>query len=130
MTKILLCMTCLLWQFNIYSQGVFERTYGGSMHDASSASDRTDDGGYIFFGFSNGGTLISSNAWLIKTDANGDTLWTRVYDGMDAEEGQSVQQTSDGGYILGGYTRSFGLGNDDAFLLKLDSAGAVVWGKT
>ena len=61
--------------------------------------------------------------YLIKTNASGDTLWTRTYGGRGSARGYSAQQTSDGGYIIAGHTGSFGGGGDDVYLIKTDSLG-------
>lgn len=68
--------------------------------------------------------------WLLRTDPNGDTLWTRMYGGKKADFGESVDLTSDGGYLIGGYTHSFGAGNSDAYLVKTDGSGTTIWTKT
>ncbi len=67
---------------------------------------------------------------LVKTDANGNVQWAKIYGGTDWDEARSVQQTSDGGYIVAGYTRSFGAGGGDLFLIKTDANGNVQWAKT
>lgn len=56
--------------------------------------------------------------------------WAKTYGGASSDTAQSIQQTSDGGYIVAGWTSSFGAGNDDAWVLKLDPSGDVVWQKT
>jgi hypothetical protein len=68
--------------------------------------------------------------YLIKTNANGDTTWTRTYDGFESTDvGRSVQQTLDGGYIIAGYTNEYPL-NHDVFLVKTNTIGDTVWTKT
>ena len=56
--------------------------------------------------------------YLVKTNSQGDTLWTRTYGGSNEDYAYSVQQTDDGGYILAGYTESFGAGGADFYLVK------------
>jgi hypothetical protein len=68
--------------------------------------------------------------WLIKTDSLGDTLWTRTYGGTESDYGRSLSKTSDGGYVIAGYTWSFGAGRFDAYLVKTDSLGYVLWDRT
>jgi hypothetical protein len=59
------------------------------------------------------------NIWLLKTDVDGDTLWTRTYGGTGIESAYSVQQSTDGGYVVAGYSNSFGAGYNDVYLLKV-----------
>jgi hypothetical protein len=68
--------------------------------------------------------------FLIKTDANGDITWAKTYGGTNNDRAYSVQQTSDGGYIVAGYTWSFSMGYYDIFLIKTDANGNVIWAKT
>ena len=65
----------------------------------------------------------------MKLDSSGNVVWTRAIGGSDKDEARSIIQSSDGGYIVAGYTRSFGSGGD-IFVVKLDSSGNVVWAKT
>jgi subtilisin family serine protease len=87
---------------------------------------QTQDGGYIMAGSVRSWTPYK-NVILIKTNANGDTLWTRIFGGPTGEwkddEGWSVQQTSDGGYILAGISETYGAGGGDFYLIKTDSLG-------
>jgi hypothetical protein len=68
--------------------------------------------------------------FLIKTDANGNIIWAKTYGGTDYDYVYSVQQTSDGGYIVAGYTASFGAGDWNIFLIKTDAKGNIQWAKT
>jgi PKD repeat protein len=72
-------------------------------------------------------TAVEYNVYLIKIDSLGDTMWTRTYGGNNVDWGASVQQTTDGGYIVAGYTESFGAGSDDVYLVKTDSLGDTLW---
>jgi len=84
---------------------------------------QTSDGGYIVAGYTYSFGAGLSDVYLVKTDAVGDTIWTRTYGGSDWDYGHSVAQTSDGGYIVAGYTYSFGAGLFDVYLIKTDSLG-------
>jgi len=108
---------------------LWQRTFGGTGDDCASSVQQTSDGGYILAGgtysFGAGG-----DAYLVKTDAQGNLLWQRTFGGADADWAESVQQTSDGGYILAGSTYSFGAGRWDAYLVKTDASGNLLWQKT
>ncbi|HBU31209.1 MAG TPA: hypothetical protein DEB14_02670, partial [Dictyoglomus sp.] len=57
-------------------------------------------------------------------------VWQKTYGGSNDDEAFSIQQTTDGGYIVAGWTESFGAGNRDVYIIKLDSNGNKVWEKT
>ena len=109
---------------------LWTRAYGGSAEDRGRSGQQTTDGGYIVAGWTTSFGAGSYDVWLLKTDANGDTLWTRAYGGTNADYSHSVQQTTDGGYIVAGYTTSFGAGNYDFWLLKTDANGDTLWART
>ena len=125
----LLFITLIVIASPVYSQITFERRYGTSLDDAGFSACQTNDGGYIVTGYTNR-SPNGIQAYLIKTDSFGDTLWTRNYGGSGWEMGISVCQTSDGGYIIGGYTSSYGAGNDDFYLIKTDAQGDTIWTRT
>jgi hypothetical protein len=104
---------------------LWTRTYGGTDWDGQPSVQQTTDGGYIIagetFSFGSG----SGDVYLVKTDTLGDTLWTRTYGGTDDDDGYSVQQTSDSGYIIAGHTKSFGAGSNDVYLIKTSVEGEV-----
>ena len=93
-------------------------TYGYVHHDKGYSVKPTSDGGYIIAG-TRGSYEDVGDLWIIKTDSQGDTMWTKTLGGVNDEVGYSVQQTSDGGYIVCGYTSSFGAGGRDVYLIKL-----------
>jgi hypothetical protein len=110
------------------AQQRWERNYGGAGDDWGRSVQQTQDGGYIVAG----STSSFGNGWqvyLVKTDATGDTLWTRNYGGVSYDWGYSVQQTSDGGYIVAGYTYSFG-NTDQVYLIKTNATGDTLWTRT
>jgi len=108
----------------------WERTYGGSSWDRGESVAQTSDGGYIVAGYTESFGAGSGDVYLVKTDSVGDTIWTRTYGGSSSDIGNSVAQTSDGGYIVAGYTYSFGAGSGDVYLVKTDAVGDTIWTRT
>jgi len=115
---------------NSFGDTLWTRTYGGPGDDEGYSVQETTDGGFIVAGFTNSYGEGNYDFYLIKTDSNGDTLWTRTYGGTGDDEGYSVQQTTDGGYVVAGYTNSFGSGNYDFYVIKTNSFGDTLWTKT
>jgi len=108
----------------------WSQTYGGNGNDSANSVVQTSDGGYAVIGYSNSYGAGSSDFWLVKTDSIGNVQWNRTYGGPASDYGQAIVQTSDGGYAMVGYTSSFGVGGNDFWLIKTDSAGNVQWNKT
>jgi hypothetical protein len=106
------------------------KTFGGIGDDQDNSIQQTSDGGYIMTGGTASFGAGNWDIWLIKTDANGNIIWAKTYGGTNDDYAFSVQQTSDGGYIMAGETRSFGAGNRDVFLIKTDANGDLEWAKT
>ena len=106
---------------------LWSRTFGGGDLDVCNSVQQTTDGGYILGGYTYSYGAGYRDFWLVKTDANGDSLWSRTFGGSSIDECWSVQQTTDGGYILGGYTYSYGAGYSDSWLVKTGSEGTPVW---
>jgi hypothetical protein len=109
---------------------MWTRTYGGVSNDESRSVQLTLDGGYIITGYTASFGAGGIDFYLIKTDSMGDTIWTKTYGGVEWEWSYSVQQTSDGGYIIVGYTTSFGAGGEDVYIIKADSMGDTIWTRT
>jgi hypothetical protein len=109
---------------------IWAKTYGGTDDDFAYSVQQTSDGGYIVVGQTNSFGTGNYDAFLIKTDAKGNIQWAKTYGGKGFEEASSVRQTADGGYIVVGYTTSFGAGGSDIFLIKTDAKGNIIWSKT
>jgi len=104
---------------------VWAKTYGGAGGDFSYSVQQTSDGGYIVAGLTTSFGASGYDILLIKTDGNGNIIWTKTYRGIYEDGAYYVQQTSDGGYILTGYTSSFGAGDYGIFLIKTDANGNI-----
>lgn len=118
---------------NASGDSLWTKTYGGPRADQGWSVQQTSDGGYIIAGqsYSFGpGTPTYPNVYLIKTNASGDTTWTKTFGGARSDCGRCVRQTPDGGYILAGYTASFGAGSYDVYLIKTNPSGDTLWTRT
>lgn len=105
------------------------RVLGGPYWDIGRSVQQTGDGGYIVTGATEptNWTSYAQDAYLIRTDSMGNEEWSQNFGWIGWDDGYSVTQTQDGGYIVAGWTvGSYGLG-DDAFLVKTDSSGTVEW---
>jgi hypothetical protein len=113
-------------------QGVplWTRTFGGGERDESYCVRQTSDEGYIVSGFSNTFSLGYGDNYLVKTDWRGRTQWTHSYGGIGDECAREVQQTTDGGYIMGGITGFPSLGDWDFYLVKTNAQGDELWSRT
>ncbi|MGC9443463.1 MAG: right-handed parallel beta-helix repeat-containing protein [Candidatus Methanospirareceae archaeon] len=110
----------------------WKRTFGGALNDYGYSVQQTSDGGYIVAGstasFSAG--TDDDDVWLIKTAANGLEEWNRTFGGSSDDVGHSVQQTTDGSYIVAGSTKSFSASSGDVWLLKVAANGTELWNRT
>jgi hypothetical protein len=104
----------------------WSQTLGGANNDYGSSVQQTSDGGFIITGFTDSFGAGSLDVYLVKTDEDGNEEWSQTFGGAEWDEGYSVQQTSDGGYILTGITESFGAGSRDVYLIKTDQNGNVL----
>jgi len=113
-----------------FGDTLWTKSFGGNEVEEGWLIQLTTDGGYIITGRTESFGAGSWDIWLIKTDSYGDTLWTKTLGGSGTDYGYSTQQTTDGGYIITGYTTSFGAGSEDFWLIKTDSVGETLWLKT
>ncbi|RKY75406.1 hypothetical protein DRQ07_11940, partial [candidate division KSB1 bacterium] len=108
----------------------WQKTYTGLHDEKGYDLIQTSDGGYAILGFTESYGAGAKDFYLIKTNATGDSSWSQTYGGPFDDEGKSIVQTSDGGYILTGYTMSFGSGAKDLYLVKVASDGTEEWTST
>ena len=128
-------LTGLLSIMIVFSNSVFciqlgAITYGGDTIDGSSSIEQTKDGGYVVAGYTSSFGKGENDIWVIKFDKQGTVLWEKSYGGIKNDYPATIRQSSDNGYILLATTYSFGTGESDLWLLKLDSNGDISWQKT
>ena len=107
-----------------------ERTYGGPNCEYGKKIRPTADGGYIIVDTTESEGSGYSDVWLIKTNENGDLQWSKTFGGTQYDYGKDVRQTADGGYVITGYTYSFGNGGHDVWLIRTDGNGNLLWDET
>ena len=112
------------------AQQRWTKTYGGTYDDYGYSVQQDSDSGYVITGYTTSFGAGYADVYLVKTDASGDTLWTRTFGGTQGDDGYSVRQTSDGGYIIAGLTYSFGAGGSDVYLIKTNASGDTLWTRT
>lgn len=108
----------------------WNKTYGGTGSEIAYHVVQTSDGGYAVAGSATSFGSGGQDAWFVKTDSSGNAQWNKTYGGNTTDWVVDVIKTSDGGYALSGATTSFGAGGQDAYLVKTDAAGTLLWNKT
>ena len=121
-----------VWVLKLNSAGQtqWQKTYGNSSVDASFSIQQTQEGGYILASVSLTFGAGLTDIWIVKLDPNGEIEWQKTYGGSGLDLAHAIQQTQDGGYVVAGWTGSFGAGDKDAWVLKLDATGEIEWQKT
>ncbi|HWJ28979.1 MAG TPA: BACON domain-containing carbohydrate-binding protein [Flavisolibacter sp.] len=134
----------LIVKYDINGNLVWKKTFGGGSNDYAYSVKSTSDGGFILTGSSasfNGDVTVSEahgsdDVWVVKLDVNGNIMWQHLFGGSTFDVGQSIEETSDGGYIVAGYTYSSNgtvsatQGGGDAWVMKLSSSGSLLWEHT
>lgn len=109
---------------------LWSKWFGGSSPDIAYFVNTCSDGGFILTGstasFGNGNTDV----YLLRTDSDGNHLWSSAIGGSNIDYGWCVTETNDGGFLVSGSTQTFGAGGWDGYLLKTNSSGTLQWTKT
>jgi hypothetical protein len=105
----------------------WDKTFGGTESEIGFDIKKTTDGGYIITGYTESNSNGLYDVLLIKTDSNGNEIWSKNIGNGNYESGSSVKQTYDGGFIITGYTFSYGAGLRDIWLIKTDQDGNEEW---
>jgi hypothetical protein len=109
---------------------VFSRSIAMSQFPTVQSVQLTNDNGFILCGMFDNLSLINSKIFILKTDANGAVLWNRIFStGTGYDQGYSIRQTSDGGYILSGSTYNMNTYQQSATLIRLNQNGVIIWSK-
>jgi len=129
MQRIILFLLITMYTSCALKDDPFMKTYGGEGPDRGIHIIQTSDGNFVIVG----NTMTEANKmdiYLMKCNSSGDTLWTRKFGGHEDEYGWCVKETSDRGYIITGFTKSYGAIMNDVLLLKTDVNGKKEWHKT
>jgi hypothetical protein len=129
---------------NSEEEGIgFIKTFGGSLNESAQSITKTIDGGYAILGHTQSmdGDIQnklneSFDYWLLKFDSNNNLQWQKTYGGTDDDRGRDIIQTTDSGFAIIGSSKSMdgdvseNNGFNDFWVLKIDAAGAISWGKS
>ena len=117
-------------KLNAYGTIEWEKHVGGGNTDVFYSASQTSDGGYIAAGYTYSYGAGVRDYWIVKFNSLGTLIWQKTYGGAAWDEARAIRPTADNGYIVAGYTESFGAGVSDFWALKLDVNGDAVWNKT
>lgn len=119
---------CMMLKLDMNGNELWMKTYGGSGDEDAHYGVITSDGGFAMISYSNSFGGGDYDFYVIRTDENGDTLWTRTYGDSLDQHGYCIQETPDGGFVLVGKSVRDSTGYTDVWVIKTDSAGNEEWG--
>jgi hypothetical protein len=117
----------LLIKTDSHGSEEWNRTFGWSGDDWAWSALQADDGGYVIAGETDSYGSGRQDVWIIKTDRMGMKQWDRTFGGTLDDGANSISKTQDGGYIIAGWTESYGKGGRDLWIVKIDSNGSREW---
>ncbi len=120
----------LFVKFDSVGDTLWTKKYGGNKWDVGNGCVQLTDKSYILFGRTESYGNGQDDFYLIKIDSSGNQLWQKTYGATKNENGHYIEQTFDKGFILSGWTYSYGAGSYDGYVVKIDSNGNFQWQKT
>jgi len=120
------------WLIKVNEDGEkeWEKILGGKGDDCFLSIHRTTDGGFILGGYTKSSGAGDADIWLLKLDENWEKDWENIWGGAKWDQANDIRQTSDEGYITLFYYDSFGFGDDDDWLYKINVSGIKEWQRT
>jgi hypothetical protein len=115
---------------DLQGEVLWSKTYGGDGKDNGWDVLDLEDGGFLIVGFTNSFGAGEMDIYLVRTDDKGIMLWERTFGGPKSEFGWAMAPTDDGGFVLAGQTNSFGDGEEDGYLVKVNAQGEEIWSQT
>jgi len=109
---------------------IWTKSFGGTGVDNGHLVISALDGGFLMLGETNSFGAGGWDYYLVKMDANGNYQWSKTYGGTGDDNGWDIKATTDSCYVLAGYTTSFGAGNEDVYVIKINRNGDVLWSRT
>jgi hypothetical protein len=108
----------------------FFETFGGENRDRGINLLQTNDGGYAIVGYTSSFDVDQEDIYLVRTDSLGQALWSNTYGGEGQDNGWAIMETEDGGFLIVGFSNSFGAGEMDIYLVRTDAGGNMLWERT
>ncbi len=133
-TKTLFFLTLLIClsfvRYGLTQDVLWETTYGEESIEIAYSVSETADDGFILVGETWSDTEGMNDFYVVKTNASGDSVWSRKYGGSERERAHTVHQTTNGGYYIGGFTETYASGYIDIWLLRVNDHGDTLWTRT
>ncbi|MBN1983827.1 MAG: hypothetical protein JW795_19990, partial [Chitinivibrionales bacterium] len=117
-------------RMNASGDTVWTRHFGDNRYEYVRSICQTADGGFIMVGTAVGYGDTNTNIYVLRMNAEGNTLWDRAYGGSGDDDGYSIINTFDGGFVIAGNTDSYGNGGPDAYVIKINAIGDTLWSRT
>lgn len=118
-----------IWSYGQKDTNAYVYTFGGGQDEQTRDLERTNDEGYVMVGATSSFGNGNSDIYLVKVDSNIKFEWSKAIGNYNLDFGQAVKQTTDGGFVICGYSNSGGNGTYDGYLVRTNDTGAVLWEK-